>query len=284
MSYFIFNGIDSRQFGITSKLALPPLPERTMKTTEIPGRYEPLNRLDIMRKNMQITLTISMPDVTKIGEVNAWLQGKGDLILSDDLTKKYHAYVNMSIMPERISRRFGSIPIVFTVEPFRYGVTNPYTSTKMDMDDNTLTGSMEITYNGTCEGEPLLYFSVSGKLRVTVNGSTEPLIITTPGEYTGIYTPSSAADGTSKSIYYYQYEPQNIYIDVAARMAYIRSSGRNKEIVVNQTSGRYPTFKPGVNTILFELVREEWQYNGKTYVSDNQKLSWFGYQKNERWY
>ena len=109
MSYFIFNGIDSRQFGITSKLALPPLPERTMKTTEIPGRYEPLNRLDIMRKNMQITLTISMPDVTKIGEVNAWLQGKGDLILSDDLTKKYHAYVNMSIMPERISRRFGRL-------------------------------------------------------------------------------------------------------------------------------------------------------------------------------
>ena len=280
MSYFIFNGIDSRQFGITSKLALPPLPERTLKTAEIPGRYEPLNRLDIMRKNMQITLTVSMPDVTKISEVNAWLQGKGDLILSDDLTKKYHAYVNMSIMPERISRRFGSIPIVFTVEPFRYGVTNPYVSTPMGMDDDTLTGTMTLTNNGTIESEPLLYLSVAGKLRVTVNGSTEPLIITTPGEYTSEYI-AAESGGTAK--YLYKYEQQNIYVDVAARIAYI-NTGSKKEVVVNQTSGRYPTFKPGENTILFELVTEEWEYSGKTYISDNQKLQYFGYRKNERWY
>lgn len=280
MSYFIFNGIDSRQFGLTSKLALPPVPERTLKTAEIPGRYEPLNRLDIMRKNMQITLTISMPDVTKIGEVNAWLQGKGDLILSDDLTKKYHAYVNMSIMPERLSRRFGSIPIVFTVEPFRYGVTNPFVSTPMGMDDNTLTGTMTIINNGTIESEPLLYFSVAGKLRVTINGSSEPLIITTPGEYTSEYI-AAESGGTSK--YLYKYSQQNIYVDVAARIAYI-NSGSSKLVVVNQTSGRYPTFKPGENTILFELVKEEWEHGGKTYVSDNQKLQYFGYQKNERWY
>ena len=280
MSYFIFNGIDSRQFGITSKLALPPVPERTMKTTEIPGRYEPLNQLDIMRKNMQITLTISMPDVTKIGEVNAWLQGKGDLILSDDLTKKYHAYVNMSIMPERISRRFGSIPVVFTVEPFRYGVTNPFVSTPMGMNDDTLTGTMTITNNGTIESEPLLYFSVAGKLRVTVNGSSEPLIITTPGEYTSEYI-AAESGGTAK--YLYKYNQQNIYVDVAARIAYI-NTGSSKVVVVNQTSGRYPTFKPGENTILFELVQEEWEHGGKTYVSDNQKLQYFGYRKNERWY
>lgn len=280
MSYFIFNGIDSRQFGITSKLALPPLPECTMKTTEIPGRYEPLNQLDIMRKNTQLTLTVSMPDVSKITEVNAWLQGKGDLILSDDLTKKYHAYVNMSIMPERLSRRFGSIPIVFTVEPFRYGVTNTFVSTPMEMDDNTLTGTMTIINKGTIESEPLLYFSVAGKLRVTVNGSSEPLIITTPGEYTSEYI-ADTSGGTAK--YLYKYNQQNIYVDVAARIAYIRK-GDSKVVVVNQTAGRYPAFQSGENTILFELVPEEWEYNGKTYISDNQKLQYFGYQKNERWY
>lgn len=280
MSYFIFNGIDSRQFGLTSKLALPPVPERTLKTAEIPGRYEPLNRLDIMRKNMQITLTISMPDVSKIGEVNAWLQGKGDLILSDDLTKKYHAYVNMSIMPERLSRRFGSIPIVFTVEPFRYGVTNTFVSTPMGMNDDNLTGTMTIINNGTIESEPLLYFSVAGKLRVTVNGSSEPLVITTPGEYTNIYKPG---DPGSTGKYDYKYNQRGIYVDVAARIAYIRK-GDSKVVVVNQTSGRYPTFQPGENTILFELVPEEWEHGGKTYVSDNQKLSYFGYKKNERWY
>ena len=278
MSYFIFNGIDSRQFGITSKLALPPLPERTMKTTEIPGRYEPLNRLDIMRKNMQITLTVSMPDVTKISEVNAWLQGKGDLILSDDLTKKYHAYVNMSIMPERISRRFGSIPIVFTVEPFRYSVTNEFIISPVSMDGNTLAGSTTIINNGTIESEPLLYFSFAGKLRVTVNGSSEPLIITTPGEYTNEYI-ADTSGGTSK--YKYKYEQRHIYVDVGARIAY---NSNDKSVVVNQTSGRYPTLKPGENTVILELIQEEWGYNGRTYISDNQKLQYFSYYKNERWY
>lgn len=278
MSYFIFNGIDSRQFGITSKLALPPLPERTLKTAEIPGRYEPLNRLDIMRKNMQITLTVSMPDVTKISEVNAWLQGKGDLILSDDLTKKYHAYVNMSIVPERISRRFGSIPIVFTVEPFRYSVTNEFIISPVSMDGNTLAGSTTIINNGTIESEPLLYFVFAGKLRVTVNGSSEPLIITTPGEYTNEYI-ADTSGGTSK--YKYKYEQRHIYVDVGARIAY---NSNDKSIVVNQTSGRYPTFKPGENTVILELIKEEWGYNGRTYISDNQKLQYFSYYKNERWY
>ena len=280
MSYFIFNGIDSRQFGITSKLALPPVPERTMKTTEIPGRYEPLNQLDIMRKNMQITLTISMPDVTKIGEVNAWLQGKGDLILSDDLTKKYHAYVNMSIMPERISRRFGSIPIVFTVEPFRYAVKNPYFANQMSMNDKVLTDSIEITYNGTCEGEPLLYFRFSGKLRITVNDSTEPLVISTAN---GTYTDTmleAGLRGDEDSVYAYNYKSDAIYIDSAARVAYTP----DKRVVINQTSGRFPTFKQGLNTVSFQLVVEEWEHNNRIYRSHNQELTSFDYYKNERWY
>lgn len=282
MSYFIFKGIDSRSFGITSNLTLPPVSEREFKATEIPGRFEPLNRLGIMRKNIKIPITLSVPDVSRVTEINAWLQGSGDLILSDDVTKKYHAYVNTSIVPERISRRFGSIPIVFTVEPFRYAVTNPFVSTPMGMDDNTLTGTKTIKNNGTVESEPLLYFNVAGKLRVTVNDSSEPLIITTPGEYSNEYiATTSGSGGTAK--YKYKYKQQNIYVDVAARIAYI-NVGNSKVVVVNQTSGRYPTFKTNENTILFELIYEEWGYNGRTYISDNQKLQYFGYCKNERWH
>lgn len=280
MSYFIFKGIDSRTFGVVSKSTFPPIAERAFKTTEIPGRAEPLNRLDVMRKNSKLAITMSILDTSKLAEINAWLQGDGDLILSNDLTKKYHAYVNQAITPDRLLKLCGSIPIVFTVEPFRYGVTNPFVSTPMGMDDNTLTGTMTIINNGTIESEPLLYFSVAGKLRVTVNGSSEPLIITTPGEYTSEYI-ADTSGGTAK--YLYKYNQQNIYVDVAARIAYI-NTGSNKVVVVDQTSGRYPTFKPGENTILFELVPEEWEYGGKTYISDNQKLQYFGYRKNERWY
>ena len=280
MSYFIFNGIDSRQFGITSKLAIPPIAERTFKTTEIPGRAEPLNRLEIMRKNIQMPLTISMPDLTKIGEVCAWLQGKGDLILSDDLSKKYHAYVNLGIIPERLTKRFGNMPIIFTAEPFRYSVTNPFVSTPMGMDDDTLTGSMTIINNGTAESEPKWYFSFAGKLRVTVNGSENPLVITTPGEYTGEYE-ADVSGGTAK--YYYDYKQQNIYVDVSSRLAYM-FSGSKKLVVVNQTAGIFPALKPGENSIVVELVQEEWEHDGKIYKSHNQQLQYLGYNKNERWY
>ena len=280
MSYFIFKGVDSRTLGVTSKSAIPPIAERAFKTTEIPGRAEPLNRLDVMRKNIKLPITLSIVDMSKLSEINAWLQGKGDLILSDDLSKKYHAYINQAISPSRLLKLYGSIPIIFTAEPFRYSVTNPFVSTPMGMDDDTPTGSMTIINNGTAESEPRWYFSFAGKLRVTVNGSDDPLIITTPGEYTDEYE-ADVSGGTAK--YYYDYRQQNIYVDVLSRMAYILS-GSQKLVAVNQTAGKYPALKSGENNVVVELIQEEWEHDGKIYKSHNQRLQYLGYIKNERWY
>lgn len=280
MSYFIFNGIDSRNFGIVQGLALPPLAERTIQTTEIPGRAQPLNRLRNERKNIQISLVLSVTSHEKIREINSWLQGKGDLILSSDLNKKYHAYINLGITPERLTRRFGNIPIIFTCEPFAYSVTNPFVSTPMGMDDSNLTGSMTIISNGTAESCPLLYFSVAGKLRVTVNGTDTSLIITTPGAYsdTEYSYDSSIEEGTA--FYHYNYEKRNFYIDTAALIAY----DGNRNVLTSLTSGPFPTFQTGENVITFELVRETWEHDGKTYMSHDMSLGYFGYRKNERWY
>lgn len=280
MSYFIFKGIDSRTFGVVSKSTFPPIAERAFKTTEIPGRAEPLNRLDVMRKNSKLAITMSILDTSKLAEINAWLQGDGDLILSNDLTKKYHAYVNQAITPDRLLKLCGSIPIVFTVEPFRYAVKNPYFANQMSMNDKVLTDSIEITYNGTCEGEPLLYFRFSGKLRITVNDSTEPLVISTAN---GTYTDTmleAGLRGDEDSVYAYNYKSDAIYIDSAARVAYTP----DKRVVINQTSGRFPTFKQGLNTVSFQLVVEEWKHNNRIYRSHNQELTSFDYYKNERWY
>ncbi len=279
MPYFIFKGIDSREFGILAGLPIPPLPERTLFTAEIPGRSEPLNMLDDLRKNIQLPFTLGITDHSKINEINAWLQGYGDLILSNDLTKKYHAYINLGITPERLSRRFGNVPIIFTAEPFRYSVSNPFVSTPMGMSDNSPTGSMTILVNGTAKSEPLWYFSFAGKLRVTVNNSTEPLVIKSNGIYTENYD-AATSGGTAK--YHYNYIQQNIYVDTVSRLAYI--IGSNKIAVTNQTAGRIPLLQPGENTILLELVKEEWEHNDKIYKSYNQKLQYLGYQKRERWY
>lgn len=279
MSYFIFNGIDSRNFGVLHGLPLPPLPERTLQTTEIPGRLQLLNRLKNERQNIQLSFVLGITSPDKIREINAWLQGCGDLILSSDLTKKYNAYVSLEITPERLTRRFGNIPITFTCEPFAYAVSNPFVSTAMGMDDNNLTGTMSIDVDGTLSSEPLLYFSLAGKLRVTVNGSDNPLIITTKGTHTDTYI---ADDDTDVMRYYYDYIVQNIYVEVSSLIAYTGTS--TKTVITNQTVGKFPLFQIGENTILFELVPEEWEENGRKYVSHGQKLQYFGYRKNERWY
>ena len=161
--------------------------------------------------------------------------------------------------------------LIFSDEPDKYYNV---------MDDDTLTGSMTIINNGTAESEPKWYFSFAGKLRVTVNGSENPLIITTPGEYTGEYE-ADVSGGTAK--YYYDYKQQNIYVDVSSRLAYM-FSGSKKLVVVNQTAGIFPALKPGENSIVVELVREEWEHDGRIYKSHNQKLQYLGYNKNERWY
>lgn len=246
----------------------------------VPGRYEPLILERQERQTTEITaeLLTEKPDNTR--QIFSWLSGKGRLIFSDEPDKYYNVISDDVISLQKIDDRIQSFEIKFICEPFAYSVTNPYISTPMGMNDNALTGAMTITNNGTIESEPLLYFSVAGKLRVTVNGSSEPLVITTDGEYTKEYI-AAESGGTAK--YLYKYNQQNIYVDVTAKIAYIQS-GSNKIVVVNQTSGRYPNLQTGENTLTFELVQEEWEHDGKTYVSDNQKLQYFGYRKNERWY
>lgn len=278
---FTFKDISSKAMGVkiigmSGAQRAPCEPE----IVSVPGRYEPLILEKHERQTTEITAELLVENLDNVRQIFSWLFGKGKLIFSDEPDKYYNVISDDIISLQRIDDRIQSFEMKFVCEPFAYSVSNPLVSTPMGMNDDTLTGTMTITNSGTIESEPRLYFSVAGKLRVTVNGSSEPLIITTPGEYTSEYI-AAESGGTAK--YLYKYNQQNIYVDVAAKIAYI-NTGNSKVVVVNQTSGRYPTFKPGENTILFELVKEEWEHGGKTYVSDNQKLQYFGYRKNERWY
>ena len=128
MGYFIFNGTDSREFGILESVPIPPKAERTLQTVEIPGRVYPLNKARDEFKNVQLSFVLGITDHAKVNKINKWLNGSGKLILSSDTSKYYNAFVHSAISPERLSVRFGKIPIIFTVEPFRYDVDNPVIS------------------------------------------------------------------------------------------------------------------------------------------------------------
>lgn len=287
MGYFIFNGKDSREFGILESVPIPPKAERTLQTVEIPGRLYPLNKVKDEFKNVQLSFVLGITDHAKVNEINKWLNGSGKLILSSDTSKYYNAFVHSAISPERLSVRFGKIPIIFTVEPFRYDVDNPVISHIFtDIKDSQPEKTIKVTVGGSYSCEPLYFFRWAGRIEMAVNGGA-PLIIdsgTANGEYTDTYTPS----GNGTPIYHYLSPEATMFINTSLRLAYRLENGVRK-VCCEMTSGKFPMLEPGENTVKFRLIPEyTWEHTMpdgtvRQYKHTEQKLLVFDVTPNTRW-
>ena len=287
MGYFIFNGTDSREFGILESVPIPPKAERILQTVEIPGRMYPLNKVKDEFKNVQLSFVLGITDHAKVNEINKWLNGSGKLILSSDTSKYYNAFVHSAISPERLSVRFGKIPIIFTVEPFRYDIDNPVISHIFtDIKDSQPEKTIKVTVGGSYSCEPLYFFRWAGRIEMTVNGGA-PLIIdsgTANGEYTDTYTPS----GNGTPIYHYLSPEATMFINTSLRLAYRLENGVRK-VCCEMTSGKFPMLEPGENTVKFRLIPEyTWEHTMpdgtvRQYKHTEQKLLVFDVTPNTRW-
>ena len=287
MGYFIFNGKDSREFGILESVPIPPKAERILQTVEIPGRLYPLNKARDEFKNVQLSFVLGITDHSKINDINKWLNGSGMLILSNDTSKYYNAFVHSAISPERLSVRFGKIPIIFTVEPFRYDVDNPVISHIFtDIKDRQPEKTIKVTAGGSYSCEPLYFFRWAGRIEMAVNGGA-PLIIdsgTANGEYTDTYTPS----GNGTPIYHYLSPEATMFINTSLRLAYRLENGVRK-VCCEMTSGKFPMLEPGENTVKFRLIPEyTWEHTMpdgtvRQYKHTEQKLLVFDVTPNTRW-
>ena len=287
MGYFIFNGTDSREFGILESVPIPPKAERILQTVEIPGRLYPLNKVKDEFKNVQLSFVLGITDHAKVNEINKWLNGSGKLILSSDTSKYYNAFVHSAISPERLSVRFGKIPIIFTVEPFRYDVDNPVISHIFtDIKDSQPEKTIKVTAGGSYSCEPLYFFRWAGRIEMTVNGG-DLLIIdsgTANGEYTDTYTPS----GNGTPIYHYLSPEATMFINTSLRLAYRLENGVRK-VCCEMTSGKFPMLEPGENTVKFRLIPEyTWEHTMpdgtvRQYKHTEQKLLVFDVTPNTRW-
>ena len=287
MGYFIFNGKDSREFGILESVPIPPKAERILQTVEIPGRLYPLNKARDEFKNVQLSFVLGITDHSKINDINKWLNGSGMLILSNDTSKYYNAFVHSAISPERLSVRFGKIPIIFTVEPFRYDVDNPVISHIFtDIKDSQPEKTIKETAGGSYSCEPLYFFRWAGRIEMAVNGGA-PLIIdsgTANGEYTDTYTPS----GNGTPIYHYLSPEATMFINTSLRLAY-RLEGGVRKVCCEMTSGKFPMLEPGENTVKFRLMPEyTWEHTMpdgtvRQYKHTEQKLLVFDVTPNTRW-
>ena len=122
--YFIYNGINSRDMGI-SILKLPPRikPERRGEIINVPGRNGFLFESDdaYNNKTLEIECTFLPPEgkskeeIDKmIMEILVWLDGQGKLVFSDYPDYYYEATIINAIPIERLFKRYRR----FEVQPF----------------------------------------------------------------------------------------------------------------------------------------------------------------------
>ena len=131
--------------------------------------------------NFDLTVNLVLLDkvATTRQIVNAWADGTGKLITSDDLTKAYKATIEQEVVWSRVQGNtgfFDTARITFNCQPFMYeAVDSVYEYTQTDTILNL--GTEEAYPKIVVEGSGDVSFSVAGKI-VTLNGMTSGVPIT----------------------------------------------------------------------------------------------------------
>lgn len=169
MSYFLYNGVDSREFGILEGVPMPPANDEIVKTVETTGHtsdaYYTTGRYD----HKEIPVVLGIKDKSKLRALYSWLTTTGSLIFSAELDK-YYKVIKVEKTPERMSVRFGKVSITFTVEPFAYAIS----PTQVNLTEAT--DYMIVPNAGTMYSAPEIRFVPTAE-QVTVNVNGKEFIV-----------------------------------------------------------------------------------------------------------
>lgn len=177
MGYLIFRGVGTEGsasvVGSGNVMAdvyvsqMPSHKKASMRFTEyyVKGRDGALH-VDEGLSSFQITATLILMKATvnKRQIVNAWADGTGKLITSDDLTKCYRATVKDEVVWTRVQANGGfydTAQITFTCEPCMYDAVDT---------PQVFTASGTIFNGGTADAYPLIAIEGTGTTKVTIAG------------------------------------------------------------------------------------------------------------------
>ena len=88
LPYFIFNGVSSADYLIINTLPSVFKPEKDITKIEIPGRDGFLTNDLGSYKSILKTVECTIKDLSQIDYICSWLTGSGDIVFSNELTKK----------------------------------------------------------------------------------------------------------------------------------------------------------------------------------------------------
>lgn len=168
MSYLIFRNVSTESLSNVYVSKMPSHKKAAMRNTEyyVKGRDGALH-VDEGYENFNITVVLVLinADINSRFEVNAWADGTGKLILSDDLTHAYIASVKDEVQWTRVSANGGyydSAEIIFNCQPFMYEAVD-------SVIEFTETGTL--LNPGSAEAFPLIKVEGAGDASFSVNGN-----------------------------------------------------------------------------------------------------------------
>ena len=163
--YFLWNGVDCRQYGI-HVTEQPPItiPAERSKQTVVPGRPGSLTTLEgeDVYDDLLLTATCFLADPARIPTIAGWLKGGGIVTFANRTGGHYKARIANQIPFEKVLRGnpHRSFAVNFRCFPFWY---------KDNVSDITVTapGTM-VTNPGTVYAEPILTVHGTGNISLMV--------------------------------------------------------------------------------------------------------------------
>jgi phage-related protein len=177
MGFLIFRGAGTEgsasivgSGNVLTNVALSQMPDHRKakkRYTEyyVKGRDGALH-VDEGYANFEITAVLVLLDASAVTRqvVNAWADGTGKLILSDDLTRAYNATVEKEVKWKRVQGNagfFDTADVIFNCQPCMVQATET---------PQVFTQSGTIVNLGTADAYPLLAIEGSGDTTVTIAG------------------------------------------------------------------------------------------------------------------
>lgn len=197
-SYFIFNNINSRDYGIiVNKLPTIIKPSKNIEKIEVIGRNGFLTKDYNTYKSSVKSVECTIKNIDKLDSICSWLDGSGDLIFSNEEDKVYKATIINQIPFSKIIKQWHKFLIQFECQPLKksrididYMTTLSYSvdrnsiainplSTLNYTGGNTFQSNIPIEINkkeelivhnfGTMEAKPVLELWGSGNIRLIIN-------------------------------------------------------------------------------------------------------------------
>lgn len=175
MSYFIFNGICSNDKGIiVTKMPPIPKPKKKINSISIPGKNGVLYQDEDAYEPIVIQIQCALIDEdVNLKDIRNWLNGEGELVLSNNPTCFYNANIINQIDYTNIANRIHEFPLEIELYPICYSI---------EEKEFNINQKCEITITeSTYPIKPYIKIFGNGNVTLTINNNS--IIIKNINEY-----------------------------------------------------------------------------------------------------